>query len=536
MARLLAVEWDARGARVATGRVTGHELVLEAAWSLDWCGGDDGDEPGARFVRLAESLTERGAGRGEWLVAIPRGRAELRVLQTPPVPDDELPELVRFQAMRQFASLSEEGPLDFVRLENDQRSQFQILAASLPPSVLEEVYRCAAACHATPQRAVLRPFASASLFSRHTTSRDSELLVELNGEEADVTVLIGGQAVLVRSVRIVADQPSRPLVVEIRRTIAAAQNQFGDQPMERVTLVGAGNELGTLPEELRQALEMAVEVFDPFDAVRWESTAVLPEQRGRYAALLGMLQDEARGNAPTLDFLNPRRRTPAVDRRVRYAAFAGLAVVCAGLLAILLWVYVRGYDTRIAALQAEAQDLNQQVEIAGQLESDVREIDRFAIGDVNWLDEMYLLSERLPPAEDALVASASFNSIPTGGGQILLEGFVREPGVIGDLENKLRDERRKVSGSGSQLDERRRELPWQFRETIVVAPPDLEEMVYASLDTRDASDASDESDESDASDASDGSDGLDGLDGSDTAGAADRESITAEETFQDDEA
>ncbi len=536
MARLLAVEWDARGARVATGRVSGGDLVLEAAWSVDWHDLAAGEEPGARFARLADSLAARGAGRSEWLVAIPRGRAELRVLQTPPVPDNELPELVRFQAMRQFASLSEEGPLDFVRLENGQRSQFQILAASLPPSVLDEVRRCAAACHATPERVVLRPFASASLFSRHTARRGSELLVELNAEEADVTVLIGGQAVLVRSVRIAGDQPARPLAVEIRRTIAAAQNQFGDQPMESVTLVGAVNELGTLPDELRQALEMTVDVFDPFDAVRWESTVTLPEQRGGYAALLGLLQDESLGNAPTLDFLHPRRRTQAVDRRLRYATFGGLAAVCAGLLAIMLWVYLRGYDARIAALQDEAQDLDQQVQIARKLEDDVREIDRFVVGDVNWLDEMYLLSERLPPSEDALVASASFNSIPTGGGQILLEGFVREPSVIRDMENDLRDERRKVTGSGSQLDERRTELPWQFRETIVVAPPDLEEMVYAIMDATNPPDPSDPPDPPDPSDSSDLSDSSDPSDRPDPDPTADPEPITSEEASQNDEA
>ena len=64
--------------------------------------------------QLAAALADRGLKRSEVLLAIARGKAELRVLSLPQVPDEELPDLVRFQALRQFPSLGEDWPLDFL--------------------------------------------------------------------------------------------------------------------------------------------------------------------------------------------------------------------------------------------------------------------------------------------------------------------------------------------------------------------------------------------------------------------------------------
>ena len=484
MARLLALEWDAREARLAAGHTAGREVIVEAAWSVDWHDLSEPTDAVERSARLAASLTQRGLERGDWLVAVPRGRAELRVLQTPPVPDDELPDLVRFQALRQFSSLSEDGLLDFVKLDAGQRSQSRVLAATIPPAVLAEIQARADACHATPQRIALRPFASASLFHRHAADERNRILVELLVEEADVTVVIGGQTVLVRSVRLPAQDRAASLGVQIRRTIAAAQNQFEDQAFEAMTLVGDAGQLDAMREGLSQQLNIEVDVFDPFDAVRLAPSlqSALPNHRDRYAALLGMLRDEAEGRPPAMDFLNPRRRAHDANQQVRYATFGTLALACVVLVAAMIWMHLRSYDVRLAALRQQIQELDERIEGVRQLQANVQQVDRFVEGDINWLDELYLISDRLPPPDDALVGSASFNTIPSGGGQILLEGFVRDRSLIRDMEIALRDEQRQVRGSGAQQDDRRSQHPWQFKETITVLPPDLDELVRANLD------------------------------------------------------
>ncbi len=67
-----------------------------------------------RGILRAPSLgLEGGVGGGEVIVSVPRSRVELRNLQLPKAERDELPDMVRFAAMRQFTSVGDTWPIDF---------------------------------------------------------------------------------------------------------------------------------------------------------------------------------------------------------------------------------------------------------------------------------------------------------------------------------------------------------------------------------------------------------------------------------------
>jgi len=55
---------------------------------------------------------------------------------------------------------------------------------------------------------------------------------------------------------------------------------------------------------------------------------------------------------------------------------------------------------------------------------------------------------------------------------------VRDPAVIEGMESRLRDAQHQVTGGGTQFDERQPELRWQFKEKIVVLPPQREEVAH----------------------------------------------------------
>ena len=61
---------------------------------------------------------------------------------------------------------------------------------------------------------------------------------------------------------------------------------------------------------------------------------------------------------------------------------------------------------------------------------------------------------------------------------MFLEGYVRDPAVIESMETRLRDARRQVTGGGTQFDERQPELRWEFKEKIVVLPPQSQEAAH----------------------------------------------------------
>src|SRR3972149_8700943 len=104
MSQLLALEWDGSEARWGVASMRGDRVAIEQAFSVELRprqpGGDKSDvNIGAR---LASALGVRGLGRMDTLVAIGRTNIELRQLLLPPAPDEELPDLVRFQAMREL--------------------------------------------------------------------------------------------------------------------------------------------------------------------------------------------------------------------------------------------------------------------------------------------------------------------------------------------------------------------------------------------------------------------------------------------------
>lgn len=472
MSRLLALEWDTRELRIVAGRESGSGLVVEQALAVELS--DVADEK--LGPQLSAALTQHGLAHGEAFVAVPRGKVELRLLTVPPAPDDELPELVRFQALRQFSSLGEDWPLDFLRLSAPEEAQCRVLAAAISTGFLSAVRGACDAAQLTPRQLVLRPCASAALLQRSLPDPRCRLLVEVLVEEVDLTVLLAGQVVFLRSVRLPASELGTALVGEIRRTIAAAQNQLGDQRVAQVVFCGGDAEATALAGQLREQLSLEVVPFDPFAACNTSGGSAVPSHPGRFAALLGLLREEAAGGRPAIDFLNPRRKPVPPDRRRQYAWLAAAAVAVVLILAGIVALQLRSYDQRIAKLQRESQEVEKEVKGVAELRTRVSEIDTFVTGDIDWLDEIYDLSVRLPPAEQAIIDQATFTSRPGGGGQIVLEGYVRDPATIEALETALRDERHQVVGSGGQFDEHQDEYRWRFKETILIAAPSLEEV------------------------------------------------------------
>jgi Tfp pilus assembly PilM family ATPase len=473
MPKYLALEWDTYEARLVVARSAGKSVEVEQAFAVPLA---DGGEPNNDDLgqRRAAACSERGVKHCQALIAVPRGKTELRVLQVPPAPDEELPDLVRFQALRQFTSLGDDWPLDFVRLQSPDAQQIRVLAATVPPQVITDLQQICTALEAPPAHFVLRSFASVSFYHRCAPDARCRLLVELFSDEVDLTVAAAGQVVLLRSVRLPSEARATALVGEIRRTLAAVRNQLADQVVDAVTLVGSDAELGDLPATLREQLGLEVTSFDPCSAAGLTPAmrASLPAGGGRFGALLGMVHDAAENLPHGIDFLNPRRRPKPPDRRRRYvwvaAAAASLLILIVG---GLVWQIQQG-SSRIKALQESSKAMDPDLKEVQEMQADVQVIDTFVAGNVNWLDQLHDLSNEFPPPSDAMVDVATFQSLSGGGGEMFLDGYVRDPGVIEQLESKLRREGRRVSGSGTQFEERQPELRWGFKERIVILPVD----------------------------------------------------------------
>src|SRR5271155_2167798 len=103
MPNLFALEWDSREIRLMVASGKGRQAVIEHAFSIP-CEVDPAASDSAETIgrRIAAELDSRSLGRAEVVVAVGRNSIELRQLQMPPAPDVDLPDMVRFQATREF--------------------------------------------------------------------------------------------------------------------------------------------------------------------------------------------------------------------------------------------------------------------------------------------------------------------------------------------------------------------------------------------------------------------------------------------------
>jgi Tfp pilus assembly PilM family ATPase len=478
MSRLVALEWDAKEARVVIGRKRGSTVVVDQALAVPVPAREEGStaEPDVGNV-LARALADQGVARSEALVAVGRASIELRFLSTPPVPEDELPDVVRFQAVRQFTTLGDDWPLDFVPLGPNADGGMNVLAAAIAPDLLEQIRKDCSVASITVSRLVLRPFAAASLLKGQLGDGQCRMIVDLLRDEADLTVLIGSQVIFPRTVRLPLTSESevlaRTLLAEGRRTMIAAQNQLGGRRVEEVVLFGDGQHHASLKQLLEKELTLPIRLVDPFEGIEWgEANARRPEYPGTFAPLLGMMIDEAAAVPPVIDFLHTHKKPPPPNKRKTYMAI-GAAVAAAVLLGlgVMQW-QLWSLDSEINALRVTRFKQEKAAKDSVKPIKDAESLDGFALGDITWLDELARLSEKLPPPEEAQLNELTLQAAPKGGGgSIKFAGFVDTSNRVGDIEDTLRDQQHGVIGKGTHEVQDREKLPWSLDETVIVAAP-----------------------------------------------------------------
>jgi Tfp pilus assembly PilM family ATPase len=481
MARYLALEWDSCEARVAVARTGGREPQIEQVFTVPIAPREM--EAAFSEIEIGEWIAKEIASRKltglDALVAIGRGNVELRMLTVPPAPDDELPDLVRFQAQSHFSALGDDWALDYLPVTGDENEQRHVLAAGISPEAIDQVRKACETAQLRPRKLLLRSCAAASLLKRHSSGSSAgiQLMVDLLAIEADLTVLMDGEAVFMRTVRLPgekgSDETARALGGEIRRTMAAANSILGDRRVESVVLFGTSAMYAALCDALEHSVELPVQLCDPFEQVALprKLKSECPDPGG-FAPLLGALLDEVDEQPHAIDFLHPRKTAEPPSRRQLVVSIAAVAAIAILLLVGFFWWQIADLDGQIAVRKKQSAELNKVVEAAKARISEVDKIDAWARNEVIWLKQLAEISERLPGAEAVRVSR--FGAVPqrVGGGEMDLDGFVDQHDTILQMESALRDAAHRVIGSGGEEDDLDPAYPWRFKERVLLEPID----------------------------------------------------------------
>lgn len=479
MAKTLAIEWDAHELRMVVAHHRGAGVVIDQALIFP-LGSDSEESSLSTDARVAKVLTEQVASHGftkiPAIIGIQRSGIELQVISVPPVPDDELPDLVRFQALREFSSIAEDGVVDFIKLPPADDGRARVHAAAISGKQLKTYRTLCEKAQLQPQRFSLRSFGAAHLAVSQSQLADSTfLLVDPLLDRVELSVVHQGNVILTRTTRLPgevnSDHYQQALQGEIRRTILAARTKEASAQITQIVLFGEPAS-PAIWRQFGDDLKVEVDFLNPLQAEHVSSSIDMsPELSSRLGAMIGLL---LLGTAhPGVDFLNPRRKPDPPDRR-RVFVLGGLAA--ASLIfgvGYLLWSALAAQDNQIAALQQEIAKLQKTNQALVEMEEDIIEIDQWVAADIQWLDELYRMADVLPSADEMIATRIQMQTASVGG-TLSLEGYVSDPSVISKIESSIRDQRRQVLGRESKNNEYGDSYHWSFSELITIAPDELD--------------------------------------------------------------
>jgi len=208
-------------------------------------------------------------------------------------------------------------------------------------------------------------------------------------------------------------------------------------------------------------------LIEPFRCVPAFSGEV-PENSGRYAALLGMLLDEAEKRRPAVDFLHPRRKPAPPSRRRLALAGATLLGVILLSTGYTVWEKFATLDAERQTLATRTKQLEQLVKKAAKQQLVVNAVRDWKSSDVVLLDELRDLSLRLPKARDMVVLKFSKAPSRSGWCNFNLQGLVRDPNVISRMERNLRDQFHEIRSPRLQGLRQDKDYMWRFESSVTV--------------------------------------------------------------------
>lgn len=478
MVRKIAIDWDETELRLVAAQCSGSSVKVTEAALIDVVDGDV-------METLRRAILERGLERTETVVAIGRGKAELRELQLPPGPADELPDMVRFQAIRSFASAGDSATVDYL-VTGQSDAGTSLIAAAVGPAKLSEIHEICEASDLHVKRIALRPLAAAALYlanKKQRTTVGETVLIDLLSDDAEIVVSRNGKVVFVRTVRMPSSSAGRPaaLAGELRRSLVACGASGAP---DRVVLWGLESIHQDDVKKIAEASGSPVDVVNPFDLVDVDRKAKdsLPQHVGRLAPLVGLLASDEVGGGRLIDFLNPRKRVEEKPNTLKKALLIGVPIAAVLLLAFLGYRQLSDLDRQIAELEKANKAMEKPVEQAAISRARTEQIDQFLDGDVNWLSEMRRLAQSMPPAEKMIIRSVTASINPRGGGgTIQVSGAVTEPIVIDEFEESLRDEDHRVVGDGARQEPSKDSYRWRFNEKISVDAAAIRDLRYEAL-------------------------------------------------------
>ncbi len=469
MPNRIAITWENDRLTLLSANVHNGSVGFERAETFLLQG--DSASPALK-TQVAEFVQKHRLQKSEVLVVMSRSDVEVRPMLFPPVPVEELPDLVAFQASKEFNGYDAAAPLDFFitsKLESVSRSTLfpaisdarqknaapakaapapgapkHVLASTLRLATLKKIESFCSETVLVLHRILLRPCEAAFVLRQSSVYEPgrSVLLVELDANETSQAVLFQGEPVFMRSPRIACPEDvstsdfAARLIAELKRTRVAVRNEIQGVALDEVILCGVGKNYESLAKQVAAALEIPVKVFDPWQGLNKARTINL-DRPERFAPLIGALLRDAKGEPGEIDFCHPSKRPePVGKRKLVTGILAASLILLIGLLGagvyfrMALTEEIKSLSNRLTALQRTAASVSTQ---RGQLAA----IEAWQIDNVDWFAELDWLSRKAPGAQEMILTDLTLQA--DNAGSMLIKSLLKDASVVAPMEDRLRE-------------------------------------------------------------------------------------------------
>ncbi len=414
--------------------------------------------------QVSDFVQQHRLQKSEVLVVMSRSDVEVRPMLFPPVPVEELPDLVAFQAAKEFNGYDAAAPLDFFitnKLDfliwKEAEINLKIISNVTPPgapkhliastlrtSTLKKIEDFCDETNLTLRRILLRPCETAFLLRRLMAREPGHcaLLVELDASEISQAVLFQGEPVFMRSPRIACPEDVSTsdfvarLLAELKRTRIAVRNEIQGVSVSEIELCGVGAKFDSLARQLADSLDITVKMFDPWIGLT-AADFTPPERPERFAPLLGALLRDAKNEPGDIDFCHPKKREePAGKRRLVTGILAASLLLLIGLLGYGLFVRM-SLDKEVRLLSNQLTSLRRTAATVTEQRHQLDAVDAWLADDVDWFAQLDWLSRSAPGAQDMILTELTLSA--DNAGSMRMKSFLKDASVVSPMEERLRE-------------------------------------------------------------------------------------------------
>ncbi|MFO0943798.1 MAG: hypothetical protein U0930_23935 [Pirellulales bacterium] len=439
MSKNLILDWQKNSLMLARASGRAPKALVEDVIVKSVGGTDVDSQTAAEALRAA---AQELSVKGEVTVLVARDLVEMRTVQIPKMDPDDLPDVIRFQAQRQFASMSDAWTVDYVLLPPASGSEMlTALVAAISPAQLSEIDSACSAAGLQATKISLRPVQTAqfAVDGGLIPSSGQSAVICISESTVDILIVREGKVVQVRTTKLPSesDQVAAALQGELRRSLFAASAELDGKSIENVLLVATANRSGELAKVIEPVFNCRVVQFHPETLLADANIAVADTTANRLTAAAGSLTLDAASCSSVINFKNPKKRPPKKrdTRKYLLPAAAAASVLMLG----IGWYYstVNDLDAQYNAAQDEIKSLKALADANQKRLAEMNAIQQFAQGSPNWLDELAYLSEKVPNSDKVMLDSPTFTLANNGVGEIKFNLLSTDKSGVSEFQDAL---------------------------------------------------------------------------------------------------